>query len=586
MVGNNKSKALIVDDELTGRIILSALLKKENFEVIQAENGQQAIEMYKSERPDIVFMDVMMPIMNGYEATRQIKAIAGDKFVPVLFLTSMTDAEALVKGVECGGDDFMVKPFDKSILKAKIEAMQRIGALHAEMRQMMAVKRHEEEIAEKVFSIAVTKGNVAEDSIKTYLKPASTFSGDMYLAEFTPGRDLHVLLGDFTGHGMAAAMGALPASQVFRAMTLKGFSGPEVLAAINGKLHGILPTGIFMACQFVCVSHDLEHITICNCGMPDIRIIDGDTGAIKSRHAADGLSLSIMKNFDIEGKFHHIKIKRGDRVVLTSDGATEAMSSSGEEFGEDRFDAAIESAKGEQHSLPNVIDQLKTFCRDQKQVDDISIVEISCVPESLPELGLGHLAHDKQELLKNFSSDDQHIVETWETHLVLRGSHLRRGNPVSLLIGQIEELEGLDEERSSLFTVLTELYVNALDHGVLGLDSELKNSPEGFQKYFNEREKRLSALDEGYVDIKLNFETWSGGGRMTIRIEDSGTGFDVNAVKLHLVVDTDLCGRGLGLIRELCESLEYFPPGNKAEAVYVWSNIKKEQQLEAKKTAV
>ncbi|MBL4762940.1 MAG: fused response regulator/phosphatase [Gammaproteobacteria bacterium] len=575
MTENSKGKALIVDDELTGRILLSALLKNENFEVIQAENGQQAVDMYKSEEPDIVFMDVMMPIMDGYEATRQIKAVDDDKFVPVLFLTSMADEEALVKGIECGGDDFMVKPFDKVILKAKIDAMQRIRALHAEVMQMAAVKRHEEEIAEKVFSIAVTKGNVAQNSIKTYLKPASTFSGDMYLAEFTPGRDLHVLLGDFTGHGMAAAMGALPASQVFRAMTLKGFTGPEILAAINGKLHSMLPTGIFMACQFVSVSHDLEHITICNCGMPDIRIVDGGTGAIKSRHAADGLSLAIMKKFDTDGKFHHIKIKRGDRVLFTSDGATEATSSSGEEFGEDKFDAAVEGAKGKKYSLPNVINRLEAFCGDQKQTDDVSIVEIPCVPESLPEFELGHLAHDKQELLKNFSSADQNTVETWETHLVLKGSRLQRSNPVPLLINQIEELEGLYEERNSLFTVLTELYVNALDHGVLGLSSELKNSPEGFQKYFNEREQRLSALDEGYVNIKLNFEAWDGGGRMIIHIEDSGEGFDVNAVKSHLPVDTALCGRGLGLIRELCESLEYFPPGNKAQAVYVWSSIKK-----------
>ena len=74
------------------------------YEVVEAVNGEQAIECFSLHEPDIIFMDVMMPVMDGYEATRRIKALAGDHFVPVIFLTAMSDEKALARCIEVGGD--------------------------------------------------------------------------------------------------------------------------------------------------------------------------------------------------------------------------------------------------------------------------------------------------------------------------------------------------------------------------------------------------------------------------------------------------------------------------------------------------
>ena len=120
-------KVLLVDDDRINRVLLNAILKKEGYEVLQARMAK-ATEIFREEQPDLVLMDVMMPVMDGYEATRIIKAESADRFVPVIFLTAVTDEQALATCVECGGDDFLIKPYNRVILKAKIDAMLRIQA--------------------------------------------------------------------------------------------------------------------------------------------------------------------------------------------------------------------------------------------------------------------------------------------------------------------------------------------------------------------------------------------------------------------------------------------------------------------------
>ncbi|MBM3226450.1 MAG: response regulator, partial [Candidatus Tectomicrobia bacterium] len=115
---------LIADDDRTNRIVLSAMLKKDGHTVCMADNGTEAVDLFAQQQPDMVLMDVMMPDMNGYEAARQIKAMAGERFVPVIFLTAMTDEEALAQCIVAGGDDFLTKPYKRTLLKAKITALE------------------------------------------------------------------------------------------------------------------------------------------------------------------------------------------------------------------------------------------------------------------------------------------------------------------------------------------------------------------------------------------------------------------------------------------------------------------------------
>jgi len=564
--------ALIVDDELSNRIVLNALLKKMEYTTIQAENGAQAIELFKEAQPDIIFMDIMMPVMDGFDATTQIKALCGDTFVPVIFLTAMTDEKALARCVEVGGDDFLTKPFNHTVLKSKIKAMERIRDLHREVKALLDQREHEEEIAEKVFSGAVIAGNVLPEKLKYLMRPAALFSGDVLLTAYSPNGDLNVLLGDFTGHGLSAALGALPVSESFRAMTVKGFSVDQILNEINRKLHTLLPTGMFMAAQFVRINHTMDSMTLCCCGMPDILITNITGTEVKHRIPSTGLPLGIIPDADYIHSISNIAADLNDRALLVSDGVTEARSPSGEYFGQARLESILAQGSGDQSIVELITQTLDAFCQDAPQDDDISLVEVPFLPDVLAVFSDGSLS--KNTPASQPKDDADSPQNSLKFVVTLEGPRLLRVDPVPLLMNQIQELEGLKEQRRIIFTILSELYINALDHGVLNLDSSLKAKPGGFTTYFTEREKRLRNLSKGRIIISIYSRLYSSGGKAVIQIEDSGDGFDYEAHISNIQSNSAMpSGRGLMLTKELCESLIYSDSGNKVEAIYAWDNI-------------
>lgn len=562
MTKTTPGKALIVDDEKANRLVLKTLLKKQGYQTIEAVDGQQAIDLFESEHPDIIFMDVMMPRLDGYEATRQIKLASKNRFVPIIFLTAMTDEDSLSQCIEAGGDDFLVKPYDGFILQTKIRSMQRIAALTQEMQGMYSRIHREQEIAESVFVNAIQSSNIENPNIRQVIRPADVFSGDMVLSAYAPSRDLFFLTGDFTGHGLSAALGAMPVSEVFRAMTSKGFSPGEILSGINKKLKALLPVGMFFGAQLVVVNHDLEHVRVFNAGMPDVLVIDGKTNAIKHRLKSTGLPLGVVASFDAKEMVQYVPIAYGDKILMYSDGLTEARNARDREFGATRLRDAINSAP-DNRVFEQVLTRLEKFCGSNiRQADDVTLVEINCVHDVLPEIEI----HDY------IRPSVHHLNERgeWKMSLRFNGSRLRETNPVPILVNYILEMEDLQEERQSLFTVITELYVNALDHGVLGLDSRLKGDAPGFANYFSEREKRLIDLDSGYVSFNLTIEQDSGRRSVVLRVEDSGEGFDYST-NLDRDSELQLSGRGILLIKDLCKSLEYHGKGNIAVATFSWS---------------
>lgn len=118
-------KVLIADDELRLRKVVSLHLKKSGFEVIEAGNGQQAVDMAKEVIPSVIVLDVMMPEKTGLEACAEIKADDALKHIPVVLLTAMAESEDIKKGQDAGADDYLTKPFSPKelidIIKSKAQ---------------------------------------------------------------------------------------------------------------------------------------------------------------------------------------------------------------------------------------------------------------------------------------------------------------------------------------------------------------------------------------------------------------------------------------------------------------------------------
>lgn len=120
-----KMKVLAVDDNRTNLHILQVFLKKLGHDVILAENGEEAVAIFESESPDLILLDIMMPIMDGFEAARRIKAATRDRWTPLIFLSALNRDENLVEGLDAGADDYLTKPINFVVLEAKLRSMQR-----------------------------------------------------------------------------------------------------------------------------------------------------------------------------------------------------------------------------------------------------------------------------------------------------------------------------------------------------------------------------------------------------------------------------------------------------------------------------
>ena len=117
------NKILVVDDSPTERLALQELLTREGYQVVSAESGEQAIAASKSEKPDLILMDVVMPGMNGYQATRTISRDDSTRNIPIIMCTSKGLETDKIWGMRQGAFDYMVKPIDHKTLLDKIRAL-------------------------------------------------------------------------------------------------------------------------------------------------------------------------------------------------------------------------------------------------------------------------------------------------------------------------------------------------------------------------------------------------------------------------------------------------------------------------------
>jgi len=553
-----RHRALVVDDDPAARFMLKSLLSRSGYEVVVAGNGREALDTHVREPADIVFMDMHMPQMDGLEAAQRIKALSKHEFVPIIFLSGAAETQDLVRGIEAGGDDFLTKPYDEVVLKAKMRALERIRALHRNSARLHARARADWEVAQSLLGEVVMGDNPITPALHVDLTPTDAFSADIFLAAYSPSGDMNLLLGDFTGHGLAAALAALPTAETFRSMSVKGFAPQQILLEINRKLCVQLPTDKFLAAVFVQVSASLERVWVANCGMPDVLVL-GEHG-VRERICSGALPLGVHRELDLSECMRMVPTSHGERLLLTSDGVQEAMNEHGEQFGMARVEyAATQAAAG---AAVRVKDALTTFLGDEPLSDDSSLVEVQLVSELFGSQSV----QDSQE---KDAASQCNASGQWRIAFDLHADALRVTDPVPMLLSQLQQVPGIEQHRCVLYTVLSELYSNALDHGVLGLNSNLKDEPNGFERYLEARERELVDLNEGWVSIKAVCARWPTGGQLTIEIEDSGDGFDWQAASAEPPV-ASAHGRGLHLVRGLCQTLSFEGTGNFVRAVYVW----------------
>jgi two-component system, HptB-dependent secretion and biofilm response regulator len=376
-------KILIADDTDSDRMILESIVRQQGHRVVSARDGIEAVEKFRENQPDIVLLDALMPRLDGFDAARQIKELSGENLIPIIFLTSLSDTESLVKCLDAGGDDFLQKPYNQVILQAKIKAFNRMRELHeTALSQRNQIIRHnahliqEQTVAKQVFDNIAHSGCLNASNIKYHLSPRAIFNGDVLVAARRPSGSMLLLLGDFTGHGLPAAIGAMPLASTFYGMAKKGFALTDILREINEKLKLILPVGVFCCVTFLEFNYRDRVLTVWNGGLPDCFIYRRESRvveAVKSYHLPLGVVSSEQLKFDCQ----QFELGLGDRCYLWSDGIHEARNIQGEMFGEERLHSVFYRNNQPERIFDEIISAVHDFVGDSEMNDDLSLVEVT-----------------------------------------------------------------------------------------------------------------------------------------------------------------------------------------------------------------
>jgi CheY-like chemotaxis protein len=562
-------RILIADDSDSDRLILKTLLCRLGHRVQAARDGAEAVELFRREGADLVLLDALMPRMDGMEAAREIKSLAGDRLVPVIFLTSLSDAEDLARCLASGGDDFLTKPYNRIILDAKLKAFDRMRRMHEALAEQHALARErnrqlldEQTTARRVFDNVAHTGCLDAANIRYHASPLSIFNGDVLFASPRPDGGLLVFLGDFTGHGLPAAMGAMPVAEIFYGMAAKGFSGADVLREINQKLKRILPIGMFCCGAMLEVDFKAGQIGIWNGGLPEGWLFRAGASPrpLPSRH----LPLGILPPEQFRADLTAYPASTGDTVLLMTDGVLECQASDGTLFGEAGVRRCLRRRQQGEHPFDVVFQAMADFSHRAREADDLTLFSLDMIDRT----GLALRPEPGESSALSGPSE-------WRCEYEVRGSTLAEFNPLPLLLHICMEVPGLRARSGEVYLLLSELYNNALEHGILRLPSDWKRSPDGFGQYYRERQRRLAEVSDHGIVFRLHHARKPWGGRLRVTCEDTGDGFDhanhpVARDSGPVGDGPRYAGRGLMLLKRLARTVTFHGRGNCVEIVYDW----------------
>ena len=562
-------KILIAEDSKLSRSVLTSILEKYDYVVIEAENGEEAVEKYIEHDPDIILMDLMMPVMNGYTATKRIKELAGSRFIPIIVITSIVETSSLTDSVESGADDYLNKPYNSEAIHAKIKALLRIKKLHDRLednkKKLEKLNKNAESellVAEHIYDFVLDKGHEVLSNVRHYMRPVTNFNGDILFTAHTPSGGINVMLGDFTGHGLTAAIGAIPASDIFYRMTAKGFSIGDIAVELNLRLKRILPLNMFCAASFIEIDKERTAMSAWNGGMPDIVVTDSE-GNLINRIASSHTALGILETEKFDRKIDISSLKGDEHIYMCSDGVLDARNKDSIKFGMSRYIELFENNKKSQVGLNEIVDELFDFAEDGEINDDISIIEVNADKQ------FDSWYADNKDFI-----EDKRILTEWSASISFDATSLKESNPVPLLLNMVNGINVIHGHKERLYTVLSEFFTNSLDHGLLCLQSSLKSSPDGFQEYFSQREKRLDELTDAKISITMEQKYTDNDWVIIMNVKDSGKGFNVSQKSKTLKSNSGLSGRGIALVKKICKSVEYNDIGNEVCAVYSFKKKK------------
>ncbi len=560
---------LVVDDNPDDLYLIRRDLMALGHRVAGVSTAAEALDHIAQAYPDVLMTDVGLPGMDGIELLKTVRARTGGSWIPSLVFTGSLDEATQMRALEAGADAYLCKPASRQMLHAKLGVILRLKAMqrqaearNRELARYRSLQEEEQRLARFVMERLINREALGDPAVSHWIASAAEFSGDLIAAARTPGNVLHVLLADGAGHGLAASLNVLPVTAPFYRMTERGFGIDAIAREINSKVRALLPVDRFIAATLVAVNFRERYVTVWNGGNPGPLLVRPD-GGVRLHFNRHHFPLGVVDDDEFDGTVDAHVVNPHDHLLLFSDGLIELEDAAGQALGVDGLGTALNSLRADLR-LPRLTEIVHDLTGGSPPRDDISIAQIALTdtPQPVPAV----------------SSTDYPAAPTasdWRFVLRLGAADLKRLDAVPLILGAIEQFEGVRPFAGRLFLVLSELFNNALDHGLLRLPSSLKAGVEGMDVFLDERTRRLARLDMGAVEFELSLRQCDGQPPVLhISCADTGPGFNHEEQIRYAGEEPsgeDILkghGRGIPLLLRVCEDVRYSGVGNRVDVLF------------------
>ncbi|MEK7396406.1 MAG: response regulator [Candidatus Poribacteria bacterium] len=347
---NINRKILVVDDEPMNVRLMELNLKSEGYTIITAYNGEEALQKFKSEKPDLILLDIMMPIMDGNEVCRHIRSDFKDRWTPIIMATALGDRK--VQSLDDGADDFIVKPIDRYELLARVRSLLRVKELQDELIKANKNLNEELSLAKEVQQALLPQElpNIPNLEFSHRYIPSLIIGGDFFdILEISPSL-FAIFLCDVMGHGPQAAM-ITGIVKAFFIQLARYYPNPDnLLFQMNNRFYNLMSESnlqIFITAFCLVVNAQNGSVTYANAGHPSPYLIRNLTSRFEEMTVERGYALGLIPDTLYQNQ--KLNLDNGDMIFLFTDGLIEVKDGNKTLFSEKEF---LNTIQNDMHLSP------------------------------------------------------------------------------------------------------------------------------------------------------------------------------------------------------------------------------------------
>jgi phosphoserine phosphatase RsbU/P len=391
---------LAAEDDIVIRRTLEALLQKNGYHNLRlATNGQEALELFQQNPPELLILDYLMPYLNGFDVLKEIRLKREFDYVPIIFLTAVDDKVKLIEALNAGATDYMTKPFDQAELLARVSTHARNYYLQ---KQLLEINKHLAKInkeistkniqietdlrsAYKIQESLLPKEELTTDkmTINYFYRPCQSVGGDFLNYFQLDHNHIGFYIADVSGHGVTSAMITVFVREQIRNIVKKyeyyHYTPAQILKQLS-KIYNeeiyFLENGVYFTIFFGIYNIQTQNLDYASAGHHALPVIISKDNAIVELKEID-LAIGFVDNFQYRD--HNIKLKSQDRILLHTDGIIEISNKKGEFFGMERIKNFLLSNQNilGHNLLVKLVNESERFLGNYDQKDDIALMLIT-----------------------------------------------------------------------------------------------------------------------------------------------------------------------------------------------------------------